>query len=353
MDLDKGLWKGKKVLVTGHTGFKGTWLSLILSRLGAEVYGISLSPDKNTRLYSEARIYELMAGEFFLDIRDYQKIQLTISNLNPEYIFHLAAQSLVRKSVRDPLETFSTNAIGSANLILASILNPSLLGITVATTDKVYENFVGSPPFKETDKLGGQEPYSSSKAAAELIISALRTSNNPRNIPITTVRAGNVIGGGDWGEERLFPDLVKAAITKQEIKIRSPKATRPWQHVLDCLTGYLLVAEMQMKNPLKTPLSINFGPASSLSVENLIELFEIEFNCKLNKTFVKSKIKEHEHLRLNSEYAHQSLGWGNIYNSRTAISLTANWYARFNRGEDAMGLMLQDLNKYWEMNVDL
>ncbi len=353
MDLDKGLWKGKKVLVTGHTGFKGSWLSLILSRLGAEVYGISLSPDKNTRLYSEAKIYELMAKEFFLDIRDYQKIQLTISNLNPDYIFHLAAQSLVRKSVRDPLETFSTNIMGSANVILASVTNPSLLGITVATTDKVYENFIGSPPFKETDKLGGLEPYSSSKAAVELMISALRISNNPEHIPITTVRAGNVIGGGDWGEERIFPDLVRAAITKQEIKIRSPKATRPWQHVLDCLNGYMMLAEMQIKNSINAPVSMNFGPASSLSVEDLIELFEFEFKCKLNKSVVKSKIKEHESLRLNSEFAYQTLGWRNIYDSKTAISVTANWYARFNHGEGARELMLQDLNEYQEMNVDL
>jgi CDP-glucose 4,6-dehydratase len=348
MDVDKTIWKDKKVLITGHTGFKGTWLTMLLWDFGAKVYGVSLPPEGERNLYRESRVSELMEGEYFADIRNFEEINEVMNQVEPDFIFHLAAQAIVRRSVRDPLETFSTNIMGSANIVLSAVKRKSLLGIVVATTDKVYENSPNSGPFKESDKLGGNEAYSSSKACVEIIINSIRTSNNPFNIPISTVRAGNVLGGGDWGESRLFPDLAIAAQGELEVRVRFPNATRPWQYVLDCLLGYLFLAQIQIHTPLIAPPAVNIGPKSSLRVQELIQIFESEYGTDLKKVIEESEINEHASLQLESNLARSILGWQNLYEPLEAISLATKWYADYFRGIDPRYLMIREIRGYWE-----
>lgn len=346
MGLNPKLWSGKRVLVTGHTGFKGAWLTLLLKDLGAEVIGISLSPEGSQSLYVDARIEEDITSGIIQDIRDEIAVERVIRESNVDYVFHLAAQAYIRKSVRNPLESISTNVLGTANVLIPALASMSVSGITIVTTDKVYENLGGNLPFKESDKLGGQDPYSASKAAAELVVSSIRFSNNPRNIPVTTVRAGNVIGGGDWGEERLVPDLVRAFRLNLPLLIRNEGATRPWQYVLDCLFGYLLVAQAHMEKKENVPNNINFGPEESLSVIELVNLFESAFEKKIVKEIVKSPIIESSWLSLDSSLAHQYFGWKTSLSPEQSVMQTAEWYLKFSSGEDARSLMLAEISKY-------
>ena len=271
MGIIQNLWDGKRVIVTGHTGFKGSWLTLILHKLGAQICGISLPAIQPRSLYVDASIFELLTQEFIQDIRDLEKLAVIINQIKPDYIFHLAGQAIVSESVLDPIGTISTNVIGTRNLLFEALKHANLLGITVATTDKVYENEENGKSFKENDKLGGAEPYSASKAATELLTRALATSNNPHQIPVTTVRAGNVIGGGDWALDRLVPDIVRAVEFKQILEIRNKNSTRPFQHVLDCLCGYLLVAQAHISpTNKKTYDSYNFGSDKCMAVSEII-----------------------------------------------------------------------------------
>ena len=339
-------WSGKKVLVTGHTGFKGSWLTLLLYQLGAEVIGISLRDEKSRLLYSDANLSSFTSQERYLDIRDTAKLNAAIHEINPDYVFHLAAQALVRNSVHNPLETITTNVIGSVNVILASLNCSNVRGITVATTDKVYENLDSFKKFKESDKLGGRDPYSASKSATELIIGALRQSNNPNKIPITTVRAGNVVGGGDWGEERLIPDLVRAIQSGQSLRIRYPNATRPWQYILDCLNGYLKIAQLQGSPDFESLHAVNIGPQNSISVMEVIDLFQSENKSKIDIKLDESNILEHSLLSLDTDLAVSELGIKHLYDSHNAISLTANWYAQYLKGEDPQKLMFSEIESY-------
>jgi CDP-glucose 4,6-dehydratase len=344
--LNPKLWKDKRVLVTGHTGFKGAWLTLLLKDLGAEVVGISLPPEGPQSLYFDGKIKEEVCLEFLQDIRDEKAIEDAIQASNIDYVFHLAAQAYVRRSVRNPLESISTNVVGTANVMISSLTSESVLGLTIVTTDKVYENLGENLPFKESDKLGGQDPYSASKAAAEHVISAISVSCNPLKIPITSVRAGNVIGGGDWGEERLVPDLVRTLETKTELVIRNPKATRPWQYVLDCLYGYLLVAQSHLEAKSDVPESVNFGPNESLTVMELHSLFEASFGKKINLEITLSDIPESECLTLDSGLASTYFGWKTSLSPAQAVSQTADWYSKFANGEDAKKLMRMEIAKY-------
>ena len=313
MDLNPKIWQGKRVLVTGHTGFKGSWLTLLLKDLGAEVIGISLPPVGQHSLYVDANIGVEVSSEFFQDIRD---------------------------------ETAIAEVVGTANVMISSLTSGSVLGLTIVTTDKVYENFGENLPFKESDKLGGQDPYSASKAAAEHVISAIRVSCNPLKIPITSVRAGNVIGGGDWGEERLVPDLVRTLEANTELEIRNPKATRPWQYVLDCLYGYLLVAQSHLEAKSDVPESVNFGPNESLSVMELHSLFEAAFGKKITLEIALSDLPESECLTLDSGLASAYFGWKTSLSPAQAVSQTADWYAKFANGEDAKKLMHMEIAKF-------
>jgi len=344
--LNPKLWNGKRVLVTGHTGFKGSWLTLFLKELGADVVGLALPPEGSQSLYLDAGISKELFSETFQDIRDEMGVNSAVEGIHIDYVFHLAAQAYVRRSLRNPLESIATNVIGTANVLKPSLASKTVLGVTVITTDKVYENLGLKEPFKENYKLGGKDPYSASKAAAEIIVAALNATCNPHGIPVTTVRAGNVIGGGDWGEERLVPDLVRALNANSKLIIRNPGATRPWQYVLDCLYGYLLVAESHMEKKRNTPNSVNFGPDESLSVIDLISLFEVAFAKKIEFDVSESPLPESEWLALDSGLARKYFGWESSLSASQAINQTANWYSKFQSGEDAKELMISEILKY-------
>jgi CDP-glucose 4,6-dehydratase len=351
VDINPSLWSGKRVLVTGHTGFKGAWLVLWLRELGAEIIGLALPPeDSRSSLYSDARIGSLVTLEYFLDIRDDIEVQKAIQESEPDYVFHLAAQAFVRRSLKNPRESFTTNIIGTSNVLLASLLLRNLKGVTIATTDKVYLNTGIHKPFKETDKLGSKDPYSASKAAAELVVASLASTCNPHCIPVTTVRAGNVIGGGDWGEDRLVPDLVTALNSNKSLLVRSPNATRPWQYILDCLRGYILIAQAHLENKLNVPTAINFGPIKSLSVAKLISVFEEAFGRKIHSLVTEPSFSEANQLELDSKLALEYLGWSCSLSSERAIALTATWYSKFLTGSAALDLMSKELENYKSIN---
>jgi CDP-glucose 4,6-dehydratase len=262
MDVNlKESFKGKKVLVTGHTGFKGSWLTLWLNELGAKVIGVALDPDQENGAFNAMNISSL-CNDIRQDINDYKAISEVFHKCNPQVVFHLAAQPLVLESYQRPIETFQTNIIGTANILEACRHTPSVKSIVVITTDKCYENQELNFSFKETDRLGGKDPYSASKASAELVAYSYRESFFKSNtgIGLATARAGNVIGGGDFSENRIMPDCIKALHAKQPIEVRNPLAVRPWQHVFDPLGGYLLLASLLMKDPVSYSEAWNFGP---------------------------------------------------------------------------------------------
>lgn len=346
MDLNPLSWEGKRVLVTGHTGFKGTWLTFLLKDLGADVIGMSLSGDAPQTLYGDARCHELLLSESFQDIRSEDGVEKVLQEAKPDYVFHLAAQAYVRRSFRDPLESITTNVTGTSNVLISSLSQKNVQGITIATTDKVYENHTKKKPFIELDKLGGKDPYSASKAAAEIVVASIALASNPYAIPVTTVRAGNVIGGGDWGEDRLVPDLVRAIQSNKTLRIRNPLATRPWQHVLDCLHGYLLVAQLHLEKSVDFPKSVNFGPNESISVNDLIELFEEAFQKKILREKVTSEIPENSWLTLDSSLAQNVVNWKPSFSQASAVSQTANWYSRFANGEDARELVQTEISRF-------
>ena len=346
MDLNPEIWRNKRILVTGHTGFKGSWLVFWLRELGAEVIGLSLpAPQSRQSLYIDAEIGNLVSFEYFLDIRDEIGVEKAIQEAKPDYVFHLAAQAFVPRSLKYPSESITTNIVGTANILLASLSLDSVKGITIATTDKVYQNIGNHEPFKETDMLGSKDPYSASKAAAELIVASLATTCNPHKIPVTTVRAGNVIGGGDWGQDRLVPDLVTALKSGQTLVVRNPNATRPWQYILDCLKGYLLIAQSHLEDD-NTPTSINFGPTNSLYVTKLISIFEVAFGKKVKYEVGETNLNEANQLELNSQLALEYLGWQTSFSLVDAIGETATWYSKFLDGANALELMSKDMSKY-------
>ena len=346
MGLNPSIWKGKHVLVTGHTGFKGAWLTLLLKDLGANVVGLALPPEYPQSLYTDTNASELLSGEYFQDIRDSVGIANVIAESRPDYVFHLAAQAYVRKSFKEPLETIATNVMGTGNVLVAALAQKNVIGVTIATTDKVYENLGEQKSFHESDRLGGNDPYSASKAATELIVGSLALSSNQYRTPVTTVRAGNVIGGGDWGEDRLIPDIVRAFQHGKPLSIRNPDATRPWQHVLDCLYGYLLTAELHLKKFENIPKSLNFGPKDSMSVIDLVRNFEIEFNYGIDKEIVSSPIPESTWLALDARFAYSELGWEPSFSQLNAVGQTARWYSKFLQGESARVLAQNEIANY-------
>jgi CDP-glucose 4,6-dehydratase len=346
VEINPEIWRNKRILVTGHTGFKGSWLVYWLKELGAEIIGLSLpAPESRPSLYIDAEIGNLVSFEYFIDIRDEIRIEKAIQESKPDYVFHLAAQAFVSRSLKYPNESITTNTVGTANILLAALSLDSVQGVTIATTDKVYQNIGNHEPFKETDLLGSKDPYSASKAAAELIVASLATTCNPHKIPVTTVRAGNVIGGGDWGEDRLVPDLVTALKSGQTLVVRNPNATRPWQHVLDCLKGYLLIAQSHLEND-NTPTSINFGPTNSLTVTKLISIFEVAFGKKVKYEVGETNLNEANQLELNSQLALEYLGWYTSFSLVDAIRETATWYSKFLGGANALELMSEDISKF-------
>ena len=277
--INNQFWGKKKILITGHTGFKGTWLSLWLNKLSADVYGISLPPPKNEKnLFNLVKLKKNI-NSYFIDIRKKKKLEKTIIKIKPEIIFHLAAQPLVKESYKNPFNTIDTNILGTVNLLEICRKHKFVKTIIVITTDKVYENREQKKPYDENSKLGGFDPYSSSKACVELIVSSYRNSYfKKKGVSIATARAGNVIGGGDWSANRIIPDAVNAWGKNKSLIIENPKSTRPWQHVLDSLYGYLLLAQKISKNH-KLSGAYNFGPLNKkqYSVLDIINIGRIYF----------------------------------------------------------------------------
>ncbi len=342
--MDKQFWKGKRVFVTGHTGFKGAWLCLWLNLLGAKVSGYALTPPTNPSLFDLARVGEIMASNIG-DVRDKEKLSAAIQTSDPEIIFHLAAQPIVRTSYQLPVETFDINVMGTVNVLEAARGLKNLKAFVDITTDKVYENLGNSQAYKESDPLGGYDPYASSKACSELVASAYRTSFN---LPVATARAGNVIGGGDWAADRLIPDFVRSILKNEPIRIRNPKATRPWQFVLEPLSGYLTLAEKLYREPAKYAQAWNFGPKPSDAkpVEWIVKL--------LTKKWPGSKYEidkgKHPHeaafLKLNWSKAQKRLSWKPKLDLAEAIEWVLVWTRDFRDKKDLRATCLGQISKY-------
>lgn len=324
---------GKRIFLTGHTGFTGSWVSIWLSILGAEVYGYSLEPETTPNLFSEAKIQDLIHGEIG-DIRNFSNLNNRMSSFQPDLVLHLAAQPLVRRGYRFPRETFETNAQGTANVLEAARKTPSVRGVLCITTDKVYKNLEKDYRYTESDELGGNDPYSASKAAAELIIESYRFSlrSIKSHDPIIAVaRGGNIIGGGDWSEDRLVPDYVRALESKTPLEIRFPQATRPWQHVLSLVDGYLtILAGILGTEAEKFDRAFNLGPmeGESVSVSELLSLL----SHKLPGVQIEEQVSEYYEagkLGLDSSLAAKTFSWSPNWDTSTAIGKTADWYQDF------------------------
>lgn len=341
-------WQGKRVLLTGHTGFKGGWLVLWLNRLGADITGIALLPNTQPNLYKIASINELTHSHL-VDIHDVETTAKIIEQANPEIVFHMAAQPLVRASYTDPLGTFSTNIQGTANILEALRSVNAIKAVIAITTDKVYRNAEHVYPYREDDPLGGHDPYSASKAAAEIVIASYRDAFLAnKGIAVASVRAGNVIGGGDWSEDRLIPDAVRAWSADKTLHIRRPEAIRPWQHVLEPLNGYLLLAEKLWDDP-KLAGSYNFGPKTceSATVQQVIEMArQIYKQAKVDWTEQIEGLHEAGWLALEIAKARHQLSVVPRWNLATGISHTMNWYQELELGKSAIDLCHHDINAF-------
>lgn len=321
------VYRGRRVLLTGHTGFKGSWMATWLSQMGAQVTGLALAP------YGLPNHWDLLgvpARDLRGDIRDLPTVQATFDEAQPEIVFHLAAQALVRRSYRDPLESWSTNVMGTANVLDVCRRTPSVRAVVVVTTDKVYANNEWPWGYRENDRLGGHDPYSASKAACELVADSFRKSFwRDGDAPLmASARAGNVIGGGDWSEDRLIPDLVRALQKGAALEIRSPLATRPWQHVLECLSGYLLLGQRLLEGKQEVAGAWNFGPGAEDNrsvVEVLTELQRFWPQLAWNVADVPQP-HEANLLYLDCAKSRSQLGWAPIWSLQEALAMTAEWY---------------------------
>lgn len=335
-------WSGRRVLLTGHTGFKGSWLSLWLQQKGAILCGIALEPPSGANLFQDAAVARGMHSVIG-DIRDANLVRMTFAEHRPEIVFHLAAQPLVRASYEDPLGTYSTNVMGTANLLDAVRHTDGLRAVVVVTSDKCYDNKEWIWPYRETDRLGGYDPYSNSKACAEFVVSAYRNAFfNPKDysqhgVAIASVRAGNVIGGGDWAENRLVPDIVRAFMDKRPARIRNPRAIRPWQHVLEPLRGYLAVAKSLCESGIASGEAWNLGPAQSDAqpvewiVREFSELWGGNARWELDEG---AQPHEAQCLKLDSTKAAVRLGWRPELRLKDALAMTAGWYLAKLQGQD-------------------
>ena len=355
IDIFNNFYRGKRVLVTGHTGFKGSWLSIWLHELGAEVIGIGLDPFTERDNYVLSGIGKKIKVDIRADIRDGQRMKEVFNEYRPEIVFHLAAQPLVRLSYDKPVETYETNVMGTIDIMEAIRCTESVRVAVMITTDKCYENKEQIWGYRENEPMGGYDPYSSSKGVAEIAISSWRRSFfNPsdygkkHHVSIASVRAGNVIGGGDWALDRIIPDCIKALESGKDIDIRSPKAIRPWQHVLEPLSGYMLLAQKMWHEPIKYCEGWNFGPLpESISTvwEVAGKVVENYGSGKLNDVSDPNALHEAKLLMLDISKAKFRLGWEPRMNISQCVELTVDWYKRY-RDEDVYVVCLQQINGY-------
>ena len=342
-------WANKKVFITGHTGFKGTWLCVVLKMLKSEIHGYSLRP-KKTSLFNQSKISANLTSNIFADINNIKLLQKEIIRVKPEIIFHLAAQPIVLESYKNPVETFRTNIMGTVNL-LNSIKNiKSIKAVVIITTDKVYKINKNNDSYKEDDLLGGFDPYSTSKVAVELIVDCyIKSFFKKSNLKdkISTARAGNVIGGGDYSKDRLVPDIIQSINNNKKLIVRNPSYVRPWQHVIEPLIGYLLLAESQYNNLKNKNHSWNFGP----SIDNFKKVNEVinimkgfkNFNYIIDKS---NQLKETKILRLNSLKAQKRLKWKPIWNIKTTLKRVFEWNMLFKKGVSAKNICEKQILMY-------
>jgi len=356
MGIDSAFWRNRCVLITGHTGFKGSWLSLWLQQLGADVVGISLDPPTDPGLYQRAAVAEEM-DSLRVDIRDGEAVKSVFQQYRPEVVLHLAAQPLVRYSYHHPVETYETNVMGTLHVLEGIRSADSVSAAVMITTDKCYENREWVWGYRENDPMGGHDPYSSSKGAAELLIASYRDSYfsadryDEHQIAIASVRAGNVIGGGDWAEDRLIPDLIRAFQQREEVLIRSPKATRPWQHVLEPLSGYLMLAEKLSLQGTAWNGGWNFGPQDQdvqpvdWICDRMVALWGDGSSWQLDQ-----EVHPHEagYLKLDCSKANQILKWLPQWNLEQALRSIVEWHQLEGNGESAKQLCLQQIERYME-----
>jgi CDP-glucose 4,6-dehydratase len=362
-------WRGRRVFLTGHTGFKGSWLWLWLRHLGAEVTGYALAPPAEPSLWSiiqragadssapgtsssaagAARSAPARGASVIADIRDAARLAAAVEAADPQVVFHLAAQALVRESYRDPLGTYATNVIGTGALLEACRGHKALECVVVITSDKVYENDGAGRPFEEGDRLGGHDPYSNSKACAELLTGSFRNSFFADGPPIATARAGNVIGGGDWSQDRLIPDCVRALEAGKPVCLRYPEAVRPWQHVLEPLGGYLTLAHALVHTPASAPRAVNFGPdaASFCTVREVVDAFSARFGGKPGwERDAGPHPSEARALTLSSGLAERTLEWRPGLPLGESLAWTADWYRAYAAKEDMVAYSEAQLERY-------
>lgn len=351
-----GYWKGKRVLVTGHTGFKGSWLCLWLQSMGAEVIGISLAPPTNPSLFDVANVAREMKS-LNGDIRQPDVVRKMVAEARPEVVFHLAAQSLVRPSYRDPIDTYMTNVMGTAHVLDAVRHTNGVRAVVVVTSDKCYENKEWLWGYRENEAMGGYDPYSSSKGCAELVTDAYRrsyfnvTDYQSHHVALASVRAGNVIGGGDWAEDRLVPDLMRAFMDRRPVRIRNPNALRPWQHVLEPLAGYLILAHRLCEGGAPFAEGWNFGPNTSEArpvswiVAKAAEIWGDNARWEAD---LGHNPHEAQLLRLDCTKAQTKLPWSPRLNVEQALRLTVAWYQSYAAREDMRAVTVGQIQSYFD-----
>ncbi|MEO8113750.1 MAG: CDP-glucose 4,6-dehydratase [Phenylobacterium sp.] len=346
--VNASFWTGKRVLLTGHTGFKGAWTAIWLKRLGAEVTGIALAPDQRPSLFELAGVEALLKSRL-LDLRDAGGVAAALKTEAFDLVMHMAAQPIVRAAIEDPVGTFETNVMGTAHLLQALRGQSSLRGVLVITSDKVYANAETGRAFTEDDPLGGKDPYSASKAAAEMVTASFaRSYFAAAGAPVATARGGNVIGGGDFSRDRLVADMVRAARAGETVVLRHPEATRPWQHVLDCVAGYLAHLQALATDPV-TPRALNFGPrpgGPEVTVGELATLGVEALGAKPWRQESDPASLEARALAVDAGLAKRALGFESRLDARQAVRLTMDWYRRQAQGEDALALCLQQIDGY-------
>jgi CDP-glucose 4,6-dehydratase len=346
--VNSDFWKGKKIFLTGHTGFKGSWFSIWLSSMGAVVKGYALKPITRPNLFTMAGVERLVESEIN-DIRDYSALCASILEFSPDIVFHMAAQPLVRASYENPLETYEINVMGTANLLEAARHCSSIQAVVNITTDKCYENNEWVRGYKETDPMGGRDPYSSSKGCSELVTSSYRESFlRGANIGVATVRAGNVIGGGDWAEDRLIPDILRAFEAATPVIIRNPNATRPWQHVLEPLSGYLILAEQLFKNPDDFSQGWNFGPYDHdvRPVDWILDKMSNLWPGASWKLDLDDNPHEAKLLKLNISKASSILGWTPTWDLDVTLGKIVRWHKHWIEGADMRAECVKEINEF-------
>lgn len=344
-------WKNKRVLITGHTGFKGSWLSLWLQALGADVIGFALAPPTSPNLFTLADVSAEMLS-IIGDIRDYHQVYQAIKDHRPEIVFHMAAQPLVRYAYQNPIETYATNVMGTVHLLEAVRHTESVKVVVNVTTDKCYENKEWHWGYRENDRLGGHDPYSNSKACAELVAAAFRNSyfqEKTCGVNLASARAGNVIGGGDWALDRLVPDLIQACLNNNPLFIRNPHSIRPWQYVLEPLSGYLLLAQKMYGSPMQFTEGWNFGPEETdvRPVSWVADYILNIWNSELKWTHDSSK-QPHEatYLKLDCSKAKSKLGWQPKWGLQTGLEETVSWYKAYQMKQNLREITLNQIQRF-------